>query len=222
MNPDAHRRAGIASTVVLITAFGLASIGTTTTSARAAQPAGLLTDFYTVNAIIETSRDICLQLDLYLADTPSQQAQGLMFIEKLNEFEGMLFRHSRPALITMWMKNTYIPLDMLFLKEDGTIATITTNTTPLSTKRISSRESVSAVLEVNGGFTDRWNIEAGDRLLTKLHKLATWVVRLWLGLFTAVGCHGLQTALVPFYQRLQDRPTIFPRSADSSARPRHR
>jgi len=166
MIPEAHRKIRLALTVVLITAICLVSSWTIIRSAHAAQPSGLLTGFNMTSAIIETSRNICLQLDLYLADTPSQQSQGLMFIRTMNEYEGMLFRHSRPAVITMWMKNTYIPLDMLFLQADGRIATIATNTTPLSTKRISSRESVSGVLEVNAGFTDRWNIETGDRLLT--------------------------------------------------------
>jgi len=156
----------LAAALVSITAVCLVSSWAMTGSARAAQPPGLLADFDMTTAIIETSRDICLRLDLYMADTPSQQSQGLMFIEKMDEYEGMLFRHSRPRMIAMWMKNTYIPLDMLFLHADGTIATITTNTTPLSTDRISSRESVSGVLEVNAGFTDRWSIEAGDRLLT--------------------------------------------------------
>jgi len=166
MNSEASNTGRIAATLISITAACLISGWTFTGSVHAAQPPGLLTGFETASTIIETSRDICLHLDLYMADTPDQQSQGLMFIEKMSEYEGMLFRHSRPAVIAMWMKNTYIPLDMLFLNADGTIATITTNTTPLSTKRISSQDSVSGVLEVNAGFTDRWSIEPGDRLLT--------------------------------------------------------
>jgi len=134
--------------------------------AHAVKPADLLESLNRVRAVIETSRDICLVLDIYLADTPEQQAQGLMFIMEMDEFEGMLFRHARAGQYNMWMKNTYIPLDMMFIRNDGSIAGIAKVTEPLSTRRISSPAGVSAVLELNGGFTDRWDIEPGDRLLT--------------------------------------------------------
>jgi uncharacterized membrane protein (UPF0127 family) len=65
----------------------------------------------------------------------------------------------------MWMKNTYIPLDMIFVDASGAIAGIAKDTKPLSTDRIYSPESVTGVLEVNGGFTDRWQVNAGHRLL---------------------------------------------------------
>ena len=135
-------------------------------TARAARPPGLLAGFGQSRGVIETSRNMCLLLELYLSDTPAHHAQGLMRIEHMDEFEGMLFRYSRAARITMWMKNTYIPLDMLFIREDGSIAGIEKNTAPLSTRRLSSPEPVSGVLEVNAGFADRWRIEPGDRLLT--------------------------------------------------------
>ena len=131
-----------------------------------AQPSRLLTDFDRSRSVIETSGTICLVLDLYLSDTPAQQARGLMFVEQMDELEGMLFRHSRSAQITMWMKNTYISLDMLFIKQDGAIINIAKYTTPLSTRRILSAGPVQAVLELNAGFSDRWNIRAGNRILT--------------------------------------------------------
>jgi uncharacterized membrane protein (UPF0127 family) len=148
---------------LLLCACGCLFSGTPTESAR---PARLLEGFDRSRAIIETSRNICLLLELYLADTASQQSRGLMYVEQLDENEGMLFRHSRPFQINMWMKNTYIPLDMLFIRSDGSIANIATNTTPLSTDRISSSEPVPAVLEMNAGFAQRWRVESGDRLLT--------------------------------------------------------
>ena len=131
-----------------------------------AQPSRLLADFDKSRTIIETSGTICLVLDLYLSDTPAQQARGLMFIEQMDELEGMLFRHSRSAQITMWMKNTYIPLDMFFITQDGVIINIAKYTTPLSTRRILSAGPVQAVLELNAGFSDRWNIQAGNKILT--------------------------------------------------------
>jgi hypothetical protein len=133
---------------------------------HAVKPTGLLESLNRVRAVIETSRDICLVLDIYLADTPEQQAQGLMFIMEMDEFEGMLFRHARAGQFNMWMKNTYIPLDMVFIRNDGSIAGIAKLTEPLSTRRISSPANVLAVLELNGGFSDRWDIKPGNRLLT--------------------------------------------------------
>lgn len=132
----------------------------------AAEPSRLLIDFDQSRAVIETSRNICLVLDIYLSDTPRQQSQGLMFIEKLGEYEGMLFRHSRSVQISMWMKNTYVPLDMFFIRADSSIAGIEKNTSPLSTRRINSPGPVSGVLEMNAGFADRWQILPGNRLLT--------------------------------------------------------
>ncbi len=139
---------------------------TTINSVHAARPAGVLASFDQASGIIETSRNICLLLTLYLSDTPAQHSRGLMFVEQMEEYEGMLFRHSQPVDINMWMKNTYIPLDMLFIRQDGSIAGIEKNTTPLSTRRISSPERVSGVLELNAGFADRWAIEPDNRLLT--------------------------------------------------------
>ncbi len=115
--------------------------------------------------IVETSRIFCLVLDAYLADTPDQHRQGLMFIDQMGEFEGMLFRYDREATINMWMKNTHISLDMVFIRGDGEIAGIARRTKPMTTTRISSPEPVSLVLEVNGGMTERWGIEPGNRLL---------------------------------------------------------
>ncbi len=135
-------------------------------SVQAARPARLLAGFEQATTVIETSGIFCLLLDIYLTNTPDQRAQGLMYIEQIDEFEAMLFSYPVPAGINMWMKNTYISLDMLFIRQDGTIAGIAKNTTPLSTQRISSPEPVTMVLEVNAGFTDKWRIESGNRLLS--------------------------------------------------------
>jgi uncharacterized membrane protein (UPF0127 family) len=134
--------------------------------ARAARPAGYLRGFTQTRAIIETSGRVCLMLEIYLADSPEQHRQGLMFIDQMDEFEGMLFRYDQNAMIHMWMKNTHIPLDMVFIRGDGEIAGIARRTTPMSTQRISSPEPVPFVLELNGGMTERWQIEPGNRLLT--------------------------------------------------------
>ena len=89
-----------------------------------------------------------------------------MFVERLEDDEGMLFRYSGPANITMWMKNTYISLDMLFIRGDGTIVNIAARPEPMSTRRIHSQGPVAGVLEVNAGYAEQWSIKPGNQLLT--------------------------------------------------------
>lgn len=133
--------------------------------AQAARPEHLLSGFATTMAIIETSALRCIAVKLYLAESAQQQAQGLMRIERLDEYEGMLFRYREPATITMWMKNTYISLDMVFVRQDGRVAGIASHTKPMSTARIASPEPVTTVIEFNAGFGERHAFETGDRLL---------------------------------------------------------
>jgi len=136
------------------------------TTVQAAKPARYLADFTTATAIIETSALSCLAISIYLADSGPQQRQGLMRIERLDEYEGMLFRYREPRVISMWMKNTYISLDMVFIRQDGRVATIARHTTPMSTVSITSSEPVTMVLELNAGFAEEQSFETGNRLLT--------------------------------------------------------
>jgi len=145
--------------------YGAALAALIVTAAQAARPVHLLADFSTATAIIETSALSCLAITIYLADSSPQQRQGLMRIKYLDEYEGMLFRYRDPAMISMWMKNTYISLDMLFIRQDGLIATIARRTTPMSTTRITSSEPVTMVLELNAGFAEEKSLETGNRLL---------------------------------------------------------
>ncbi len=114
---------------------------------------------------IATSSGHMHRFNVYLALTPEEMRAGLMFVRTLPENEGMLFVHSQPRELSMWMKNTYLPLDMLFVKGNGEIATIVENTTPLSLSSIRSEEPVIAVLELNAGTARRLKINPGDRLL---------------------------------------------------------
>jgi len=131
----------------------------------AAEPARYLTGFATATAIIETSALRCIALAVFVADSDAQRAQGLMRIERLGEFEGMLFYFNTPTRVAMWMKNTYIPLDMFFIRDDGSIAAIAERTTPMSTARIASPAPVSMVLELNAGFAEDKSVRVGNRLL---------------------------------------------------------
>jgi len=101
---------------------------------------------------------------IWIADRLNRQEQGLMFVRKLEDHAGMLFVYPRDQHLTMWMKNTFIPLDMLFIRSDGTIAYIAANTPPQSLEIIEAPGQVRAVLELDGGTTGRLAIKAGDRI----------------------------------------------------------
>ncbi len=97
-----------------------------------------------------------------LAATPKQQERGLMFRTKLAENAGMLFPFKEPKMTAFWMKNTLIPLDMVFIAEDGKIVNIARNTAPESLAPISSGKPVFAVLEIGGSVADRLGVQEGD------------------------------------------------------------
>jgi uncharacterized membrane protein (UPF0127 family) len=99
-----------------------------------------------------------------MAVTPEQQANGLMFRRELPEGQGMLFDFGHEQPTSFWMKNTYIPLDMIFIRGDGRIARIAENTVPLSESLVSSGGPVRAVLEVIGGTAKKLGIAPGDRV----------------------------------------------------------
>lgn len=99
-----------------------------------------------------------------LATTPRQRAQGLMYRRDLAADRGMLFVYRRPRDVSMWMKNTFIPLDMLFIDEAGRVVRIAERTVPESLQTISSGEPVLAVLELRGGSADRLGLSKGDKV----------------------------------------------------------
>jgi uncharacterized protein len=100
-----------------------------------------------------------------MAVSPAQRSQGLMFRESLEEDRGMLFDFGQPQRAAMWMRNTYVPLDMLFIDGHGRITQIAADTQPLSDTVIASREPVRAVLELRGGVSAKLGIEPGDRVI---------------------------------------------------------
>jgi uncharacterized membrane protein (UPF0127 family) len=102
-----------------------------------------------------------------IADTFPSRAQGLMFRKHLDKDAGMLFLFDGEDIFSMWMKNTYIPLDMVFIRKDGTIARIEKNTTPESLQSISSGSPVVAVLELNAGICEALGITSGDMVIYK-------------------------------------------------------
>lgn len=99
-----------------------------------------------------------------VATTPEEQERGLMERKSLADDRGMLFPMDPPRPTSLWMKNMLIPIDMLFIRADGTIASIGENATPQSLEPIVSTEPIAAVLEIPGGRSAELGIEPGDRV----------------------------------------------------------
>src|SRR5262249_53356400 len=105
-----------------------------------------------------------------IAVTDQERQQGLMFRRELPEGRGMLFDFKQDQNVTMWMKNTFIPLDMIFIRADGRIQRIAENTEPESTRIIAAGAPVRAVLEVIAGTAKKLGIRAGDRVAHPLFR----------------------------------------------------
>ena len=102
-----------------------------------------------------------------VAATPQEQSRGLMYRTSLPDHGGMIFPMTPPRPASFWMKNTYIPLDMIFIRPDGTIARIAANTIPENLEPVDSGEPVSAVLEIVGGGAAANGIAEGDKVSWK-------------------------------------------------------
>ena len=129
-----------------------------------AQSQGRLVSFDRDQITIETGEGGRHVFDVELAVSPEQKAQGLMFRRSMAATAGMLFLYERPEQRAMWMKNTLIPLDMLFIDRAGVILRIEQRTVPLSLRVIPSGQAVTAVLELNAGTSARLSIKPGDRV----------------------------------------------------------
>jgi uncharacterized protein len=100
-----------------------------------------------------------------VASTPSEQTTGLMFRTSVPANSGMIFPWDPPIVSQMWMENTLVPLDMVFIGADGTIKAIAENTVPESLRVISSGVPVAATLELQGGITAKLDIDVGDKVV---------------------------------------------------------
>ena len=104
------------------------------------------------------------RFDVRVADEPAERSQGLMFVESMPTLEGMLFVYPQPQRATFWMRNTLIPLDMIFVAPNGEVLNIHENAIPLDETTIDGGLGVQYVLEINGGLATRLGISAGDVL----------------------------------------------------------
>jgi uncharacterized membrane protein (UPF0127 family) len=105
--------------------------------------------------------------DVWVADTPERAEQGLMFVSDLPATRGMVFPLAPPRVENMWMKNTYVELDMLFVDADGHISKIIARARPLSLQTLSSDKPVSAVIELRGGEAAKLPLAVGDQVSWK-------------------------------------------------------
>lgn len=148
----------------LLLAVGLAA-GTVATvevairPARAEAPVAVVERLEVVTAAGRTT------FEVEVVDTEATRAQGLMFRKEMAADHGMLFDFRREEPVWFWMKNTYLPLDMIFARADGTIVSIAEDTTPLSEAAIGSGGAVRFVLEVDAGTAARLKLRPGDRLV---------------------------------------------------------
>src|SRR5256885_4314762 len=110
--------------------------------------------------VVAGGRDIKFEVELATNDT--ERARGLMFRKQLGPYEGMLFDFHQEMPVSFWMKNTLIPLDMVFIAADGTVKHVHANAVPLSTDAVPSRYPVRGVLEINGGSAALLGIKPGD------------------------------------------------------------
>jgi len=147
----------------LIRSTGIAALFVALVSAALAQqpPAPPDQVFERSKLVIDTAAG-AREFDVELALTPAQQQRGLMLRKSMGPYEGMLFDFGDPRPITMWMANTLIALDMVFIAPDGTIRHIHANAEPLSTRTIESGGPAKAVLEINGGAARMLGIKPGD------------------------------------------------------------
>lgn len=99
-----------------------------------------------------------------VADDPQERAEGLMFVESMPTLTGMLFVYEAPSSVSFWMKNTLIPLDMIFAGPDGAVINVHENAIPGDLTAIPGGDNIQFVLEINGGLSSRLGIAPGDTI----------------------------------------------------------
>lgn len=143
---------------LLVCLFAIVTATCAAADERVAEP---LSNFPQTTIEIATPDARLHRFKVWIADTHAHREQGLMFVRELPDDGGMLFVFPNTARVGFWMKNTFIPLDMLFIRADGRIDSIAANTPPFSEAVIHSDGEVQKVLEVKGGTAKRLGIKAG-------------------------------------------------------------
>ena len=153
------------SLTALLTAVLLLCAGCALADAQQTDAAALDQDFPQSSLQI-TGTDAKLHtFRVWVADNEPRRNRGLMFVKHMDANAGMLFIYSRPQQVAMWMKNTDLPLDMLFVAASGRVLRIAANTTPQSLDTIESGGEVLAVIELNAGIAAKLGIRAGAQVI---------------------------------------------------------
>ncbi len=124
-----------------------------------------LADFPRETIVIETRSARRHEFDAWRADTAQAREQGLMFVRQMGAWQAMIFVYEPPANVSMWMKNTLLPLDMLFVNRYGCVIRVQHDARPGSLAAISAGGAVALVVELNGGVAATLGISEGDRVL---------------------------------------------------------
>jgi uncharacterized membrane protein (UPF0127 family) len=138
-----------------------------------ASPAGVASlddSFERSTLMIESDDGKQHEFEIYLAIEYEQQRRGLMYVRKMPQNMGMLFVYEKTEHHAMWMKNTFIPLDMIFARADGTVSSVIHDTVPTTLDSNGSIEPVNFVLELNAGTARRLNIGRKSRIIWKPSK----------------------------------------------------
>jgi uncharacterized protein len=157
--PAGLRRRARCATAALAFASLLAA-----SPARAGDPALEPLERFPQAALAIASGDATHRFRVWVADTEARHNQGLMFVKSLAPNRGMVFAWQAPQVASFWMKNTFIPLDLLFVGPDGRVIRIVENAVPQSVATISSMGLVIGVVELAGGSVTRLGIHPGDRV----------------------------------------------------------
>ena len=157
-------KAGVFALAAALAACSPQSGAEATPGAGAMEPATHPVSGLKVVPLTVTSGGKAHRFRVEVADTPESQARGMMFRTELGPDEGMVFNYDGTTAQSFWMKNTPLPLDIIFVGPDGTISNIAANTVPYSLDPVYSVGSVLGVLELAGGRAAELGIEAGDRV----------------------------------------------------------
>ena len=152
-------------TLLLVLAVSLAACGPPVTAPRTGTVPDLDATFGFDKLTVINDRGEELEFDIYVAKDFEQQRRGLMFVRDMPERTGMLFVYDREETRSMWMKNTYIPLDMVFARADGTVVNVVTDTVPQTLNSHRSTGPARYVLELNAGTARRLGIGSNSRIV---------------------------------------------------------
>jgi uncharacterized membrane protein (UPF0127 family) len=145
------------------------TLGTATLATRALAQSGPLEDLAkfprtSLEILHGKSKKDSRHFDVWIANNPGRQEQGLMFVRELQPGQGMLFPQAKPRKMNMWMKDVYVELDIVFVGEKGAIDKIIEHAKPLNLDALISDKPVTAVLEIKGGQVASLGLKVGDRV----------------------------------------------------------